>query len=242
MHLTTVVFIQAWLFLSRACADSILYCRRREKGQRRTQSRGNYSWLRNFARISTASITVSNQEDNGCLRLLRFDSLLRGSLVVVNMLFNSQARHLLGKGLSVLGMAHGVDDRVEATSSFGAEAGHLGQKRSDGGLASNDSKEDNKGIGRPDASPQGDIGDSNLGNTDLSRLSLRVSIGPQGIHIHLLGLFTKSMLMSPDGLDNGRVEEVDHNHGDDIAEEESKENIRLLAPFLAQVVIAGNQK
>ena len=91
--------------------------------------------------------------ENG-LGLLRLDSLLGGSSIIVNMLLNAQARHFLGKSLTVLGMAHGIDDWVEARGSLGTERGHLGKERGDGSLATNASKKDNKGIGRPDSSPQ----------------------------------------------------------------------------------------
>ena len=59
------------------------------------------------------------------LSLLRLDSLLGGTLVVVHMLLNAQAGKLLGEGLAVLGVGHGVDDGVQAAGGLGDEGGNL---------------------------------------------------------------------------------------------------------------------
>ena len=173
------------------------------------------------------------------LGLLSLDGLLGGASIVVDVLLNAKARQLLGESLTVLGVAHGVDDGVEAGSGLGAEAGNLGQKGGDAALATNDGQEDNKGIGRPDAGPEGDVGHSNLGNPDLGSLGVGVGVGPEAVDIHLLGLLTKGVLVGPDGLDDGGVEEEDHGHGDEVAEEEAEEDIALMVPVLVQVVVGA---
>jgi len=110
-----------------------------------------------------------------CLSLLGLDSLLGGD-VVIKRLFNAKARHLLGQSFPVFGMAHGIDDGVQARSNLGNESRNLGHEGSDAALAANDSSEDNKGIRSPNTGPQRDIGDSNLGNPDFSGLSRGVGI------------------------------------------------------------------
>ena len=81
-----------------------------------------------------------------------------------------------------------------------------------------------------------------LGNPDFSGLGRGVGIGPEGVHVHLLGLFTKGVFMSPDSLDNGAVEEEDNGHGDQVAEEEAKENVGFVVPVILQVVVRAGEE
>ena len=56
-------------------------------------------------------------------------------------------------------------------------------------------------------------------------------------------LFSQSVFVSPDSLDNGAVEEEDESHGQHVAEEESEEHVALGIPGLRQVVVrAGVQQ
>ena len=50
------------------------------------------------------------------------------------------------------------------------------------------------------------------------------------------------MFMSPHSLDNGAVEEENHDHGEQVAEEEAKENVALGVPVLSQVVIRAGEE
>ena len=103
------------------------------------------------------------------LSLFRF--CFHGLIVVSSVFFNSKARQLSGESFPVFGVAHSKDNWVKARSSLGHEGRNLRQERGDGGLAADDSRQHNKGIGGPDEGPQGDIGNSNLGNPDFSSFS-----------------------------------------------------------------------
>ena len=103
------------------------------------------------------------------LGLLRFGFL--GDIVVSSIFLNSKARQLSGESFPVFGVAHSKDNGVKARSSLGHEGRNLRQERCYRSLAANDSRQHNKGIGGPDEGPQGDIGNSNLGNPDFSSFS-----------------------------------------------------------------------
>ena len=48
--------------------------------------------------------------------------------------------------------------------------------------------------------------------------------------------------MSPDGLDDGAVEEEDHNHWDEVAEEESKKDIALVVPVISEIIVRAGKE
>ena len=139
-------------------------------------------------------------------------------------------------------MAHGVDDGVQAGGDLGDEGGDLGHEGGDGALAANDGGEDDESIGSPDAGPEGDVGHGHLGDPDFGGFSGGASVGAKGVDVHLLGLFTESVLMGPDSLNNGAVEEEDDDHGDQVAEEEAEEDVGLVVPVVLQVVIGAGEE
>ncbi len=73
---------------------------------------------------SQLSYDVLLQAKSSFLGLLGLDSLL-GGIGILLVLLDSEAGHLLGECLPVLGMAHGVDDGVQARGGLGHEAGDL---------------------------------------------------------------------------------------------------------------------
>ena len=88
-------------------------------------------------------------------------------------------------------MAHGVDDWVQAGGGLGHEGWDLRQEGRDGALAADASQENDKGVGRPDASPQGHVGHGHLGNPHLGGLGVLGRVGAQGVDVHFLGLGEK---------------------------------------------------
>lgn len=155
------------------------------------------------------------------------------------MFLNSQARKLSAQSFAIFRMAHGVNNWVQAGGNFGHKSWDLGDQRGDGALAADDSGEHYQGVGGPDAGPQGHVGDRDLGNPNLGGLGAVSSVGSEGVDVHSLGLFTKCVLVSPHGFDDRAVEEEDHGHGDQVAEEEAEKNVALVVHVLIQVVVAA---
>lgn len=71
-------------------------------------------------------------------------------------------------------MADCVDDRVEAGGELGEEAGKLGDEWGDAGFGSYAGQEDDEGVRAPDAGPQQDVRDGDLGDLELGALILVV--------------------------------------------------------------------
>ena len=140
----------------------------------------------------------------------------------------------------LLGMAQSIDNGVQATGCLGTEGRNLREQRGDGALAADDGEENDKSVWGPDASPQGNVGNGNLGNSHFSRFSILLSIAPQAVHVHLLGLFAESVFVSPHSLDDGAVVEEDHDQGEQVAEEESKEHIALVVPVILKIIIGAS--
>jgi len=100
-------------------------------------------------------------------------------------------------------VADGVHDGVVDGVGLGEDGAPDGEKRSDNGLVEHASPVDDE-VGGPGHEPQGDGHESNLAQTALSR-GLLGFLASQRLDSHLLGLFSHSLLVSSNSLDDEGV-------------------------------------
>ena len=67
-------------------------------------------------------------------------------------------------------------------------------------------------------------------------------VGSQGLDVHLLGLSLESLLVGPDGLDDGAVVEEDQDHGEQVVEDEDEDDVASVVEVVAHVVVAASDQ